>query len=387
MAAPQYKHTYVKHYSNNVIGQRHCSVPQHKAITRKKIVKKKANFLSLIAQLFFAYVFIAFVSPTYTDNITRPVLLKSNKYPLIKAEYKQLTSPTTSYLYNNHFMGLNMLSETNTTKPKMQKLYETYPIKGLESNIEQIAKKYPTIQPSVFVWDYESGKYANYKADETYSAASIIKIPVLIQLFKAIEAGAIKLNDKIAMTDYYISEGSGSLQFKGKNAIYTVDELARVMITESDNSATNILLSATGGMNSMNSSFREWGMKETRINDWLPDLVGTNVTTSREMATLIYNLDNPNFLTLASREKMVDYMSHVHNNRLIQAGLPSDALFIHKTGDIGKMLGDAGIVYTPSGKKYIVVMLVNRPYNSPQGKDFIVEASSHIYNYMMYSNL
>ena len=55
---------------------------------------------------------------------------------------------------------------------------------------------------------------------------------------------------------------------------------------------------------------------------------------------------------------------------------------MHKTGDIGKMLGDAGIVYTPNGKKYIVVMLVNRPYNSPEGKDFIVKASSIVYNYM-----
>ena len=128
-------------------------------------------------------------------------------------------------------------------------------------------------------------------------------------------------------------------------------------------------------------------MKETRVNDWLPDLQGTNVTTSKEMATLLYNIDNPNFLSLNSREKMVDYMSHVHNNRLIQAGLPSDAIFIHKTGDIGKMLGDAGIVYTPNGKKYIVVMLVNRPYNSPQGKDFIVAASSLIYNYMVNTNL
>ena len=387
MAAPQYKQAYTKKSNEYSRNYKHCSQPQNRTITRKKVVKKKANIFGLIAQLLFAYLFIAFVSPMYTNNVTRPLTLKENKYPSITVQYNLLATPTSAYLHNNHFMGLNMLTGTNTTKPKMQKLYETYPIKGLENNIEELAKKYPSLKPSVFVWDYESGKYANFNADETYSTASIIKIPVLIQLFKTIEAGTIKLSDKIAMTDYYISEGSGSLQFKGKDAAYTVDDLARVMITESDNSATNILLSATGGMNAMNNSFREWGLQETRINDWLPDLAGTNVTTSKEMAVLIYNLDNPNFLTLASREKMVDYMSHVHNNRLIQAGLPSDALFIHKTGDIGKMLGDAGIVYTPSGKKYIVVMLVNRPYNSPLGKEFIVEASSLIYNYMTYSNL
>ena len=73
-------------------------------------------------------------------------------------------------------------------------------------------------------------------------------------------------------------------------------------------------------------------------------------------------------------------MGHVHNNRLIQAGLGPGATFLHKTGDIGSMLGDAGIVYTPKDKKYIVVILANRPHNSPLGKEFIVRASELIYN-------
>ena len=76
-------------------------------------------------------------------------------------------------------------------------------------------------------------------------------------------------------------------------------------------------------------------------------------------------------------------MSHVKNNRLIQAGLGKDALFVHKTGDIGTMLGDAGIVYMPNNKKYAVVILANRPYNSPQGVNFIKNASKIIYDYML----
>lgn len=385
MAAPQFKQAYTvntrHNYNNN------CVTNINQATRKRKIVKKKTNLFALILQLLFAYVFLMFVSPVYTDNVTRPVVLKTNKFPAVNTDINLLTHPTSAYLHNNHVLGVNLLSGTNTAKPQMQKLYETYNIVGLENEIKDLATKYPSLKPSVYVWDYVSGKYADVNANEVFSTASIIKVPVLIQVFKAIEAGALNLNDKIAMTNYYKSEGSGSLQFRGVNAVYTIDQLARVMITESDNSATNMLLDATGGMNAMNQSLRKWGLKETRINDWLPDLVGDNVTTSREMATLLYNLDNPNFLSLSSRERMVDYMGHVHNNRLIQAGLPSDAVFIHKTGDIGKMLGDAGIVYTPNGKRYIVVMLVNRPYNSPQGKEFIVQASSLIYNYMAYANL
>ena len=75
-------------------------------------------------------------------------------------------------------------------------------------------------------------------------------------------------------------------------------------------------------------------------------------------------------------------MGHVHNNRLIQAGLGDGTVFMHKTGDIGKMLGDAGIVFTPNGKKYIIVILANRPHNSVLGKEFIVKTSETVYNYM-----
>lgn len=385
---PQYKQSYVQDYKYGYYTNHNKYAQNVKpAIRKRKVIKKKTNPFAFIFRLVFATIFFLYISPVYIDQITRPVFLQTEKYPAIKTDINMLAHPTTAYLHNNHVLGVNLLSETNLKKPQMQSLYETYHLNVLENNLKHLASAHPALKPSIYVWDYESGKFADINANEVYSTASIIKIPVLIQLFKAIEMGMIKLDDKIAMTPYYKSEGSGSLQFKGVNAVYTVDELARVMITESDNSATNMLLDATGGMNAMNQSLRKWGMKETRINDWLPDLKGTNVTTSKEMATLLYNLDNPNFLTLNSREKMVDYMSHVHNNRLIQAGLPPSAIFIHKTGDIGKMLGDAGIVYTPNGKKYIVVMLVNRPYNSVEGKDFIVSASSLIYNYMVNTDI
>lgn len=391
MATPLRKQEYlpVKDYQRSpqeqVIKYKQNTRPN--ATQRKKLKRKKFSVIAFIFQIAFLALFATYIAPKYMDAVIRPTFLRTQKYPLLKMDMSKLLNPTSQYLHNNNILGINTLSGTELQKPEMQPLYETYNLPNLENSLQNLASKYPTLQPSIYVWDYVSGKHADLNSDKVYSAASIIKIPVLIQTFKAIEMGMLKLDDQIAMTPYYNSSGSGSLQFKGKNAIYTVDQLARVMITESDNSATNMLLDATGGMNAMNQSLRKWGLKETRINDWLPDLPGTNVTTAKEIASLIYNIDNPNFFTINSREKMIDYMSHVHNNRLIQAGLPSDAIFIHKTGDIGKMLGDAGVVYTPNGKKYIVVMLVNRPYNSYQGKEFIVEASTLIYNYMLYSNL
>lgn len=83
------------------------------------------------------------------------------------------------------------------------------------------------------------------------------------------------------------------------------------MIEDSDNSATNMLMSKLGSMTAVNTAIRSWGIPNTHVQTWLPDLTGTNFTTTNDMATMLFNLDNPNFLSINSREYIVDYMSHV----------------------------------------------------------------------------
>lgn len=343
--------------------------------------RKKVNHFAQLISLVFMSALALYVLPYGFDRISKPLIFGPS-YQEVKVDYNELYSPTTNYLSNDLFLDTRLLTGAKIKRPEMTTLYTTDKMAVLEAKLNKLMSSYKTIDPSIFVWDYDTGKYTDIKASKEYSAASIIKIPVLIQLFKSIEANQLTIYDEIAMTPYFKSEGSGDLQFKGVNAKYTVDELARVMITKSDNSATNMLMTAVGSMNDVNGGIRSWGLKNTRINNWLPDIAGTNYTNAKDLATMLYNLDNPGFLNINSREYIIDYMSHVENNRLIQAGLDPKALFVHKTGDIGKMLGDAGIVYAPNGKKYIVVILANRPYNSPLGKDFIQKASKIIYQNM-----
>ncbi len=349
---------------------------------RRAVRKKKTNPLAQLITLLFVAALAIYVLPYGYDRISKPLLF-GNSYRNVKVDTQELLKPTTNYLYNDLFLNTRFLTEAKVKKPEMTTLYTTEKMPVLEAKLQKIVQQYPTIDPAVFVWDFDSGKYVDIKADKTYSAASIIKIPVLIRLFKSIEANQLTIYDEMTLTQYYKAPGSGHLQSRADNSKYTIDELARQMITESDNSATNMLMAAVGGMPDVNSGVKSWGLKNTYINNWLPDMDGTNYTTAKDLATMLYNLDNPGFLNINSREYIIDYMSHVENNRLIQAGLDPKALFVHKTGDIGKMLGDAGIVFAPNGKKYIVVILANRPYNSPMGKNFIQKASSTIYSSMM----
>ena len=351
----------------------------HLQANKKKV--KRNNILHKIISIVFFTLMAVFVLPLGFQRVTMSILTGS-QYPEITTDYHHLRFPTTDYLSNDLLFNQRYLTGAQTKKPQMQAIAETYRMGDLENSLKYVMSQYPSIKPSIYVWQYGTEKFADINASEIYSAASIIKVPVLIQLFKSIERGQLSLEDKMVLTDYYRAEGSGGLQYQAENSEWKIDTLARIMITDSDNSSTNMIMSKLGSMTDINSAIREWGLKNTYVQTWLPDMTGNNHTTAHDMATMLYNIDNTNFLSLQSKEKIFDYMGHVHNNRLIQAGLGPGALFMHKTGDIGKMLGDAGIVFTPNGQKYIIVILANRPHNSVLGKEFIVKASEVVYNYM-----
>ncbi len=376
---------------------------QQRVIRKKVAPKKKKNpvveFIRLIVTLSVLSAFGYFVFPTaYNDlvkqvanpdiigtlNGSENIMSVGNPAYNTDVDLYSMSKPTINYLHNDLFNGRLMLSPVVKKKQsEITTMYQTGEMTELKSQLLSLSQQYKSITPAIYVWEYEQGRYININADKQYPAASIIKLPVLVRMFKSIEANQFTIYDEIKMIEQYRSTGSGNLQYSPANKLYNVDYLAKIMIQDSDNTSTNMLMAKMGGMDDINAGLRDWGISKTYVRTWLPDLNGTNKTTASDMAKILYNLDNPGFLNVNSREYIIDYMSHVKNNRLIHAGLGEGALFIHKTGDIGTMLGDAGIVYAPNGKKYIVVILANRPYNSPAGKDFIVKASSLIYNYIV----
>lgn len=360
--------------------RRYSSIPASH-VTQKRRKKNPVQFIiSSIVFAFVAFVVLPFAFRNVTVGIFSPT-----PHNNVKIDMTTFSIPTLNYISNSYFMGNRaFVAPQRLKKTQMIPVKENVNMPVLEQKLRELSALYPQVHPSVYVWDYETGNYADINADKSFATASIIKIPVLINLFRAVDKGLISLDERMSLKNYYRAEGSGSLQYKAENSEYTLDNLARLMITESDNTSTNMLLAKTGAIPDLNSAMLGWGLKNTYMKTLLPDLGGTNRSTAREMAAMLYNIDdNENFISAESRNKIYDYMSHVHNNRLIQAGLGDGASFLHKTGDIGTMLGDAGIVTAPNGKKYIVVIFANRPHNSLLGKEYIVKASEIIYNYMV----
>ena len=368
-------------------------------VRKKPKLKKKKNFfvefIRSIVSLAFLSAFIIFVFPTSYNSLIKQVFMPRNNFtqsaydntmklqnPAFNTDVNlySVVNPITNYIHNDMFNNQLLLTPTiQKIHSEVTTMYQTSEMSTLKQELMSLMKEYPKIKPAIYVWEYDEGKYVNINAGEIYPAASIIKLPVLVRMFKSIEANQFTIYDEMKMIEPYRSSGSGSLQYAQAGRSYTMDYLAKIMIQESDNTSTNMIMSKLGGMDDVNIGLRDWGISKTYVRTWLPDLAGTNKTTAEDIAKILYNLDNPGFLNINSREYIIDYMSHVKNDRLIQAGLGEGSLFIHKTGDIGTMLGDAGIVFAPNGKKYIVVILAKRPHNAYQGKDFIVKASQMIY--------
>ena len=383
--------SYVKgYYNGNARYKYNSSYTQEpiKGATIKKLypktkAKRSLNWKGKIVLLFILALFCGMITPFFLRNITNPVILGHRYNSKVSLNnYNYISKPTSKYIYNSDFMNTKMLVGTNR-KPLMQSVYLTNELTPLKNSLNALIKANPSLDASIFVWDSSNGNYVDINGETPYPAASIIKIPVLISMFKAIENGKFQKTDVIPLEEYYRSEGSGDLQYQAQGLKLSLDNLARIMITDSDNSATNMIISAIGSMDSVNNDIKSWGLSNTHINTWLPDMGGTNYTTTKDLTVMLHNLDNEDFLSLESRADIFDYMGHVKNNRLLAAGIPENASIAHKTGDIGKMLGDSGIIYSPNGRKYIVSILVKRPHNDYRGKELIVNASKMIYDYMI----
>lgn len=322
--------------------------------------------------------FVAFVHISY----------KYVYLPIINSKYnievdKNFFNSTEAMLTTNSFMGRKFFNDVsvNPDSYSMAKIPLGQEIIGLKAKLMPLAYTNRNYRVGLFIWDAQTRNYVSIRGNEAFKTASVIKIPILIELFRQIDQGLNVINKEVPFNMYQMAEGSGSLQYQPVGNLHSLDYLAQIMIQHSDNTATNIILDEVGGSAALNSVMKAWGIQNGHMENWLPDLSGTNYMSPKDFATMLYNIDNTEFLTPSSRDKIIDYMSNIKHRNLIKYGIPNGASIAHKTGDIGEMVGDAGIVTLANGNKYIVVAMVERPWNSCIAKEIIREASRVTFDY------
>ncbi|MBP0029658.1 serine hydrolase [Roseofilum sp. Guam] len=274
------------------------------------------------------------------------------------------------------------LSRQYPSPTNPQALHLERELTALKNQIQALASQSPEFKPGVFVLDLDTAGYVDMQGTLAFSSASTIKLPILLAFFQAVDDGTIRLDETLTLKEAHRAGGSGSLQYDPVGSEYTALEVATWMMTISDNTATNIIIERLGGMVQVNQSFSRWGLQQTVLRDWLPDLDGKNTTSPRELAQVMAMIHQGDVVSLKSRDRMIDIMRQTETSVLLEQGLGAGATIAHKTGDIGKLLGDVGLIDLPSGKRYIAAVLVERPHNDYGAADLIGDISRLAYEQM-----
>jgi beta-lactamase class A len=252
----------------------------------------------------------------------------------------------------------------------------------LKEELKSLTDQYTDLNAGIFMVDLDSQNYIDTQAGVTFSAASTIKIPILIAFFEDVDQGKIALDEKLIMEAEVVGGGSGDMQYQSVGTTFTALETATKMIVISDNTATNMIIKRLGGKDELNKRFQQWGLTASVIQNYLPDLEGTNTTSPRDLGTILSLINQGDILSLRSRDRVFEIMRQTKTRTLLPQGLGEGAGIAHKTGDIGSVLGDAGIIDMPNGKRYIATVLVNRPHNDIRGRTLIQDISRTIYSYL-----
>ena len=155
---------------------------------------------------------------------------------------------------------------------------------ALSKRWEALAAQDPDLQVSGFMLALDDGRYAQLNPDTALPAASAIKTPILLVALEEIDAGRLSWNEPLTLNKTVVGGGAGWMASKPLGTRFPTYEVATEMIRVSDNTATNLLIERVGGQVDLNARFNSLGLSATKVNNWLPDLKGTNTTSARDLS-------------------------------------------------------------------------------------------------------
>lgn len=227
---------------------------------------------------------------------------------------------------------------------------------AVQKAVEASAREFPG-RAGVAWRHVPSGAEAAVGATESFEAASLVKLPILVELFRRVEAGELKPSDELVFDEEFRVGGSGVLKDRPAGTKVRIDELARLMIVESDNAATDMLLEKLGP-DRVEAEMQRLGLRDTTVRRRIFDFAAIdqgrdNLTSPADIARLLGLIARDE---VPGARAMRDILAGQKRKDMIPAGLPPGTPVAHKTGELTGVLHDAGIVSAPGGD-YVVVLM------------------------------
>ena len=277
--------------------------------------------------------------------------------------------------------------------------------------MERIAAEYQG-RMGFYVEDLNSGAVHQYNAEQRFPTASVIKIAVLVELFRQVEEGKLSLDERRRLEGDIAMHGSGTLSLMGDGPELSLKDYCRMMITISDNSATDFLMGVVG-LASINATLDELGYANIRASmtmgqyhfamahmEHLPctpeneklfaermasgakdynsvsfsDSLKNNVAAPGELADLLKRLQGGEIVSETASIGMIEILKLCKDRRMIKRDLDAAVEIAHKSGSSGRIKGNAGIVFLPTGPLVIAAFALASS-DEVNGGDAIADVS------------
>lgn len=247
--------------------------------------------------------------------------------------------------------------------------------------------------------DLQTGEEILIREHESFHAASTMKTPVMIEVFKQAAAGKFSLNDSIVIKNEFKSivdgsvfsldsiEDSEHLLYKQLGKKKLLSELVYDMIIVSSNLATNIIIELVDAKN-VTETMRSYGAKDMQVLRGVEDDKAyqqglNNTTMAYDLMVIFEKIATGKAVSPEASDAMVDILLDQQFNEIIPAKLPKDVKVAHKTGSITSVHHDSGIVYLPHGRKYVLVFLSKGFKEEAIANEAMATVSEMIYQHVI----
>jgi beta-lactamase class A len=256
-------------------------------------------------------------------------------------------------------------------------------------------------QPGVFAVafkDLTTGEEILINEHELFHAASTMKTPVMVEVYKQVAEGKFSLKDSILIKNEFVSifdsssfsispaVDSDTLLYKEIGRKRTVYSLMYDMIIVSSNLATNLIIELVDAKNVTNT-LRSIGAKDIQVLRGVEDTKAfeagmNNQITAYDLMLLFEKIDKEELISSEASMAMMDILLNQQFNDIIPANLPKEVKVAHKTGSITGVQHDSGIVFLPNGRKYVLILLSKNLENEDAGVSRMASVSKMIYDHV-----
>ena len=273
-------------------------------------------------------------------------------------------------------------------------------MENLQTRLESRIAETEAEVVAVHFHDLSNGASLLIEPDARMHAASMMKVPVMVQLYRDRDAGRISLDDSVTITKTFRSIVDGSPYELGApddsdSTLYarigereSIRRLMELMITVSSNLATNMLIELVGA-DRVRETTRELGADSMQVLRGVEDIKAyraglSNTTTARDEGIIYRAIDEGRAASPESCDEMMSVLLRQEFNEGIPAGLPEGARVAHKTGWVpGLVRHDGGIVMLEGGERYVLVVLTKSELDTDTMDELIVDISRMVHEHVV----